>query len=365
MAILPENSYAHCFKLFGKFNNREIAKLLESHSQKFSLAYDCPISRMASLGISQKRASEFIDWKKQISIEQEWTKLANHNIEIISQQEENYPTLLKTLDPPPPILYYKGYLPNHDSLNLSIVGSRKMSTYGESATKQIINEIKGSGITIVSGLAYGIDGKSHEAALANKINTVAVVATGLLDKDIYPQAHLNLSKEILESGGALISEYPPNTPALKQNFIARNFIIAGLSVGTLVVEGEIKSGALITARFALEQNRSVFALPGSIFSLNSAGPNWLISQGAKLVSSAKDIAEELNINLESNLMSTKNLSPIESEIIAALILEELSASELSQKIKLDSSIINSTLTYLELKGLVKLQNNQKYILLKI
>lgn len=365
MTILPENSYAHCFKLFGKFNNREIIKLLDNNNQKFSLAYYCPINRIINLGINQKSAHEFINFKEQTSVEQEWAKLTTHNIEIISYQEQNYPTLLKTLTSPPPILYYRGSLPNPESLCLSIVGSRKMSTYGESATKQLISELKGSGITIISGLAYGIDGTSHEAALKNKLNTVAVVATGLLDEDIYPQAHLNLSKEIINSGGALLSEYPPETPALKQNFIARNLIIAGLSVGTLVIEGEIKSGALITAKFALEQNRSVFALPGSIFSLNSAGPNWLISQGAKLTSSANDLAEELNINLESKHMGTKNLSPIESEIIRALTLEELSASELSQKINIESSIINSTLTYLELKGLVKLQANQKYILLKI
>lgn len=202
-----------------------------------------------------------------------------------------YPKLLKEIPDPPLKLYYRGTL-KPELFHLAFVGSRKMTEYGIRSVDKIIAGLMGGPVGIVSGLAFGIDGQAHRCALNNKLYTLAVLGSPLDSRSIYPRQHRTLAHEILQNGGAIISEYQTGCPVLPRNFSLRNRIISGMSKGTVVIEAQIKSGALITSNYALNQNRDVFAVPGSIFSDYSEGTNSLIKRGAKLVTSAADILDE-------------------------------------------------------------------------
>ncbi|PIR71606.1 MAG: DNA-protecting protein DprA, partial [Candidatus Nealsonbacteria bacterium CG10_big_fil_rev_8_21_14_0_10_37_25] len=200
-------------------------------------------------------------------------------IKTINIQDKNYPKLLKEIKDPPEILYVRGEILPDDSF-FAVVGTRMASSYGKQVALEIAGDLAEAGLTIVSGMAPGIDTFCHQATLERKGRTIAVLGTGLDEKSIYPQSNLKLAEKILKTGGALISEYPPGTPGSKFTFPQRNRIISGLSLGVLVVEAKQKSGALITAHHAFSQNRKVFAVPGPIHSSNSKGPHYLIKKGA-------------------------------------------------------------------------------------
>jgi DNA processing protein len=216
-------------------------------------------------------------------------------IKTISIEDKNYPSLLKKIYNPPKIIYVKGELLEND-LCFGIVGSRIFSSYGKQIALEIAGDLSEAGLTIVSGLASGIDTFSHTATLERKGKTIAVLGTGLDEKSIYPRSNLKLAREIVRQGGVLISEYPAGTRATHFTFPQRNRIISGLSLGILVVEGKIKSGSLMTANWAFTQKRKVFAVPGPIYSSTSKSCRYLMKRGAKLIESAKDILEELNLS---------------------------------------------------------------------
>ena len=266
----------------------------------------------------------------------------------LKETDEDYPKLLKEITNPPKKLYIKGTLLK-DELCLAIVGTRKPTSYGIEACKYFTKELANYGFTIVSGLALGIDSISHQIALENNSRTIAVLGSGL--NKITPSTNNNLALKIINNG-AVISEYEPDEEALPYNFPQRNRIIAGLAIGTLVIEAGEKSGALITARLATENNREVFAVPGSIFSIYSKGTNKLISQGAKLVSSPLDILEEFYWLKEKIKEKTiQNLSPDETKILESLI-EPKTIEELSLLTNLEIGVLKSILTEMELKNLV-------------
>jgi DNA processing protein len=219
-------------------------------------------------------------------------------IKQISVKNNLYPTCLKSINNPPVTLYFQGkILPKENCF--AIVGARHCSGYGKQVALKISKDLAESGLTIVSGLALGIDTLAHLAAVERGLRTIAVLGTGLDEKSIYPKSNIELSKRILRTGGCLISEYPSGTKGAKFTFPQRNRIISGLSMGVLVIEAKIKSGALITAQWARKQGRKVFVIPGSIFSLNSRGCHYLIKKGAKLVENANDILKEINIKNEN------------------------------------------------------------------
>ena len=225
-----------------------------------------------------------------------------------------YPEALREIPDIPKTLYIEGALPDEALIKLAVVGSRKMSAYGKRVCEQLVEGLRGSPVVIVSGLALGIDSIAHESALRVGLPTIAVLPSGLADAAIYPSSHRNLAHRIIESGGALISEYEPEAHPAQWSFHARNRIIAGLSSATLVIEAAVRSGALITARLALEYNREVLAVPHPIESETGAGTNGLIRRGATLIRSARDIADALNL--------------IEVSLPERLALEDLSADEL-------------------------------------
>ena len=269
--------------------------------------------------------------------------------------------MLKEIYAPPPILYYQGNFDTNNEILFSVVGTRKISPYGRQVTEQIVYNLAANGLNIVSGLALGIDACAHQAALNANGKTIAVLGCGL--NQIYPVSNQQLAKKIIAAGGTIISEFPLGTPPYKSNFPQRNRIISGLSFGTLVTQANLNSGALITAQFALEQNREVFAVPGDINRLGSQGPNQLIKNGAKMVSAAGDILEFLNIKRVNNIKTANKILPQtqeEKNILEALINEPQHIDKIAQLVRLDISVVSATLTVMEMKGLVKNLGNQVF-----
>ncbi len=343
-------------------SNFSFLSTLKTEFISFQNAWQTDISE--NLGFSKFEKETIIKFqqkKKTIDPELEWQKLINLKGRLMLLNDLEYPTLLKEIPHAPLGIYQLGEY-DYQSPAVAIVGTRKCSPYGKSAAEKLSRELVEAGITIISGLAYGIDTFSHFAALNAKGKTIAVMGTGL--DNIFPNTNKKLAEKIKESG-CLISEYPLSTPALKHHFPERNRIISGLSLGVLVIEAPLKSGALITTRFALEQNREVFAIPGSIFSKNSEGTNELIKAGAKLINNINDILIELNLPLaiKENSVNNESLNEIERKIIEILNKSEksLNVDEIISLTNLDPAIINQNLTFLELKNLIQ-QNANGYTL---
>lgn len=269
-------------------------------------------------------------------------------IHTISKSSKQYPEHLREIASPPGQLHLCGQLPL-DLPFVAVVGSRKVTDYGREATERLVSELAGAGVGIVSGLALGVDGCAHRAALKAGGYTLAVMACGL--DSIYPSRHRDLAKDILKHGGGLVSEYETGTPPLKQHFPARNRIVSGLSQATLVVEAAEKSGALITANFALDQNREVLAVPGNITNPQSQGTNNLIKAGAALVTSAKDIIEELGLSPKEDTIYQPDTAE-EEKILSVLNNENADAAKIIEITGLDTSDFNRTISLLEIKGAV-------------
>ena len=304
--------------------------------------------------------------RQKINLEKEWQKLEKEKIDLIPINSSLFPFLLKQIPYPPLGIYFQGNL-IFDLPAIAVVGTRKASLYGKLVTEKIVKELVLCGFTIVSGLAYGIDSFVHKDTLLNKGKTVAVLASSV-DK-ITPIFNKSLAAKILQDG-AIVSEYPLYTNALKQNFPWRNRIISGLSLGTLVIEAKEKSGALITANFALEQNRQVFAIPGSIFNQNSLGTNNLIKSGAKLVNKIDDVLEELPIIYQekkqkekSEFLNKSNFLTAKEKLVFQILKEDegVCLDKILDLTNLKTNEAMVILTELELKGLIKEISQGKYI----
>ena len=273
-------------------------------------------------------------------------------IKTISIKDKNYPKLLKEIKDPPEILYLKGEILAEENC-FAVVGTRRCSAYGKEIALEIAGDLAETGLTIVSGLAPGIDSLAHQATLERGERTIAVLGTGIDEKSIYPQENLKLAEKIVESGGCLISEYPPGTHGSEFTFPKRNRIISGLSLGVLIIEAKQKSGALITANWAKKQGRKVFAVPGPIHSSNSKGCHYLIKQGAKLVENANDILKELNLPIKEGGKEIAGETPEENLILGVLKEEALDADKIIEKTKLSVAKVASALAILEIKGKVR------------
>jgi DNA processing protein len=317
-------------------------------------------------GIGQNISEKIVSERPNIDPNFEWERLEKENIRLITQTNPDYPKLLQEINPAPYIIYMKGEIDFNAAPMISIVGSRKFTSYGSQVATSFAKDLATAGVVVVSGMALGIDAIAHQGALSAGGKTVAVLGGSLDDQNIYPRNNFNLSREIM-SQGALISDYPVETPAgIPGNFPARNRIIAGLSLGTLVIEAGEKSGTLITAELALEFNREVFSVPGSIFSLQSVGTNSLIRRGAKMVSSVKDILEELDLN--EGRVSAPRAAKIpetkeEEKLLKIMSTDPLHIDTLTKMSKLDTSAVSSTLSIMEIKGWIKNIGGQNYILI--
>jgi len=328
-------------------------------------AWKASAQELAQSGIGPAMTEKIIAQRPTINPEEEWEKLTRENIQLLTPEDLDYPQLLKEIPSAPFILYKKGNLDLNCAPLLSIVGSRKFTAYGKQAADSLVHDLVQAGLIIVSGLALGIDGIAHRAALQGGGKTIAVLGNSLDEKNIAPSSHVEMAREITENG-ALLSDYPIETAAGEFTFPARNRIIAGLSLGTLVIEAGEKSGSLITAHLALDFNREVFTVPGSIFSSQSVGTNQLLKKGAKLVMGVKDILEELNLTEKNGIKNSPVKIPgsKEEEILLKILSSDpVHIDNLARISKLGTASLSAALSMMEIKGWIKDIGGQNYILL--
>ncbi|MGB7957905.1 MAG: DNA-processing protein DprA [Minisyncoccia bacterium] len=285
--------------------------------------------------------------------ETEWKKLVDQNIQLVLREDERFPLLLREIPHPPFGIYVRGTLPTNDALGIAVVGTRRATPDGKNTARRFAAELARAGIVIVSGLAFGVDAAAHEGCLNAGGKTLAVLACGLAN--IYPKNNEALAEKIIAQGGAIISEYPPDMPAYPSRFLERNRIVSGLSKGTLVIEAPERSGSLATARFALEQNRDVFVIPGQITHPNFKGSHELIRQGAELVTTPEHIlAAEGMLKEDKKMLDTSELAPEEALVVH--FLRESGAAQDIDKIsvaaKLQPHIANQTVSFLLIKGMI-------------
>jgi DNA processing protein len=285
----------------------------------------------------------------------------DRDIKQIFIDDTDYPKFLKEIKNAPKVLYLRGSPPEPGEKFFAIVGTRRCSDYGKQITLEIAGDLAESGLTIVSGLAPGIDTLAHQAVVERGKRTIAVLGTGLDEKSIYPQSNLELTEKILETGGCLLSEYPAGTRGTNFTFPQRNRIVSGMSLGVLIVEAKQKSGSLITAEFARKQGKKLFAIPGPIDSPNSWGPNWLIKNGyAKLTESADDILKELNLPICEKLKEITGETPEENLILSVLKEGMSDINKIILQTKLPAAQVASSLAILEIKDKVRNLGRNSY-----
>lgn len=325
-------------------------------------AWRAPAFQLIQAGLRPKVAEQVIADRLKINPDRELEKVQKLKINMVTLLDPTYPRLLAETYCPPPLLYYFGELDLTNDFPLAIVGTRKMSSYGQQVTQNFASGLAAAGLTIISGLALGVDACAHAATLAAGGKTIAVLGSGI--DQIYPAANRALAQKIVASGGAVISEFPLGMPPLKHNFPRRNRIISGLSLGVLVIEAGLKSGALITAKYAVEQNREVFAVPGNIYQAGSAGPSQLIKLGAKTTTEIFDVLDTLNLTQAKEFKAIKEIigeTENEKIILALLGSEPLHVDKLSAESKIDISVINACLSVMEMKGMIKNLGGQIYV----
>jgi DNA processing protein len=316
-------------------------------------------------GLQQWRVEKFFEARKNISPEQALDEIVLKNIKVITIEDENYPYLLKQIFDPPVVLFVKGDLSecNFDR-TLAIVGSRRASEYALDLLSKIINDFAGTDITIVSGMALGVDACAHRGALRNNLKTIAVLGSGF--DYVYPPKNKDIFEQTINGNGAVLSEFYPSCQPLPQRFPMRNRIVSGLSKGTLIAEASLKSGALITANLTLEQNRELMCIPGMISNPNTEGIYKLLKQGAGLVTNAQDVLDHLKWSYNGakspNMKKCKiNLLDNEAELYEILKLEALTIDKIVNQSSLSIGDLMVTLTSLELKGLIKQLPGEKYV----
>ncbi|MEK7636320.1 MAG: DNA-processing protein DprA [Patescibacteria group bacterium] len=358
-----QKPHLHAFNTLQCIGPKGLAKLSVFFNGDLTRAWSASEALLCEAGISEEMTRSISQRRAHIDPNAEYEQLIKLYGEPIALDDDNYPALLKETSYAPLLIYVRGHL--SDAFPIAIVGTRRPTHYGKEACHIITRELSRAGICIVSGLALGIDGIAHETVLEEKGRTIAVLGSGIDDTSIYPRFHIALAKRIIENGGAIISEFPPGTTAMKHHFPQRNRIIAGISKGTTVIEAREGSGALITARYALEYNRDVFALPGSIFSMASSGPHALIRQGAELITSAEEILKSYGIEKKkiSERIDAEKIdigNELEKKILS-LLEESLAFDDIASATGAPIPILNSALVMLELKNYIKNIGNKTYI----
>ncbi len=352
-----ERFYYLCFSRVRGIGRARLTKLL-SFFGSLEASWRASYGELKEAGLEERVIYEILRLRDKVTPEGEAEELSRKGIDFITIGDDAYPWRLKEIPDAPIVLYIKGRILPEDEWALCVVGTRRATSYGRSVCERIVPELSRSGLTIVSGLAHGIDSYAHRACLSAGGRTIAVLGSGL--DIIYPKENEGLAREI-EERGALLSEFPPGTKPYSQNFPRRNRIMSGLSLGVLVVEGDVKSGAMITARFALEQDREVFAVPGNIFSPSSSGTNRLIQEGAKLVMSARDILEEINLDMALRREGEVPSDERERRIMEVLSEGPLHIDEVAYRSGMSINEVSSVLSIMEVKGMVKEVGGMNFI----
>jgi len=334
---------------------------LVSYFGDLESAWNADAASLAQAGLGTKVIERVLAARKSVQLEQVWEKIEAQGISILTWQDEAYPARLKEIDQPPPVLYLRGeYLPD-DLFAVAIVGTRKATPYGRQVTEELAAFLASNGITVVSGFARGVDSVAHNAAVKYGGRTLAVLGCGV-DK-IYPPEHKALAEQVI-ARGALISDYAPGTPPDASNFPPRNRIISGLSLAVVVVEAAETSGALITAGFAAEQGREVFAVPGSIFAPQSKGANKLIQNGALPLLNENDLMQALDIQRVGEHRTARKLLPgdeTEAKLLSLLSSNPLHVDEIRNLAGLPIEKVSATLALMELKGMARQLGGMNYV----
>ncbi len=374
--IAGDEKYWLAFSRVGGIGVVRLRRLFD-YFGSLKLAWEARSGDFMQAGLEPKLIERVLNFRPVFDPDREMERLASQQIELITLGSPGYPERLGQIDNPPPVLYLKGSLLPQDNLALAVVGTRQATNYGRTATSNICTELAEQGVTIVSGLAKGIDTIAHQAALQAGGRTLAVLGSGV--DVIYPSENRALAARITDpttQNGAIISEYAPGTQPEAANFPPRNRIVSGLALGVFVVESNIKGGALITVDFAVEQGRDVFGLPGSIFNPTSAGVNRLIRQGsARLVTSAEEIMEELRPggmfdaqDRQTHLeLAQTGDTEVERQLLKILRQagEPLHIDEVCHEARLPANDVSGLLIMLELKGLVVGMGGMRYGLTRL
>ena len=324
-------------------------------------AWHATAKDLLAAGLGPKTVQTLIETRDRLDLSQEVSRVAELGIHVTTWQDEDYPIRLKEIHSPPPVLYVWGEIKPQDRWAAAVVGTRRATTYGKTTAREVSSALAASGVTVVSGLARGIDSIAHQAALEVGGRTLAVLGSGL--DQIYPPEHRKLAESIA-GNGAILSDYPLGTRPEPRNFPPRNRIISGLSLAVIVVEAGVGSGALITADFAGEQGREVFAVPGDIHRRTSQGTNRLIRSGARPLVSPEDVLEALNMDVVARQEVADEVLPeddSERRVLDVLSSEPIHVDELQAKCGLPISQITASLAMLELKGRARQVGGMQYI----
>ena len=356
------SKYWIAFSSIEQIDSAFTLKLFE-HFQDIEKAFNVSTDEIKNIeGLSIKKAENFLRLRDKIDVEKNLFTVQNRGIKYFTIEDSEYPALLKNIDNPPAIIYYKG---NLNSINfnrtLAVVGSRKTSRYAKEAVEILLSQLSNTDITIVSGLASGIDTTAHISSINNNLKTIGVIASGF--DYIYPATNKDLYKKIEDENGVIFTEYYPTFEPLKFRFPQRNRIVSGLSYGTLVAEASLKSGALITANLTLEQGRELMCIPGLITNPNTEGIYKLLKNGATLVTKAEDILEALNWEIkpvQQLKMDLSGLEDIESRILEAIEIEEKGIDEIMTVTGIDIDTLLINLTTMELKGIIEQVSGDRY-----
>ncbi len=328
------------------------------------IAWNAPTDGLLSAGIPKKVVENLVLMRNKIDLERVMKSIEEKEIKVYTIEDSDYPRRLREINQPPPVLYVRGSINVEDEWAVAVVGTRRVTPYGRQVTAELASFLANNGITVVSGLARGVDAIAHQSALKNGGRTIAVLGSGV--DVIYPPEHSRLAVDIIKQG-ALVSDYAVGTKPDGVNFPPRNRIISGLTMATIVVEAGETSGALITAEFAVEQGKEVFAVPGSILTPQSEGTNKLIEQGARPLLKMSEILDVLNLEKIPEKQTSRKqfpLNPVESKLLSTLSQDPIHVDEVSRLAELPISEVTAMLTMLELKGMVAQVGGMTYVAIR-
>jgi DNA processing protein len=339
-------------------------RLLLDYFGDVASAWHASPQALRAAGLSSKLVDTLLQVRTDVSLEQVWERIHAQGIQVLTWEDDGYPRRLKEINQPPPVLYLRGDLIPDDEWAVAVVGTRRITAYGRQVTEEIAGSLARSGVSVISGLARGIDAVAHRATLASGGRTLAVLGSGV-DR-IYPPENRSLAEEVIHQG-AVISDYALGTPPEGVNFPPRNRIIAGLSMAVIVVEAGERSGALITAGFAADQGREVFAVPGNIIAPQSKGANRLIQEGARPLLDPRDVLEVLNLTSVMEHRVARTVLPAdetEARLLSELSHEPTHVDDISNRTEMPIEKVSATLALMELKGMVRQVGGMNYVTIR-
>ncbi len=364
LKIMSDLKYWLGFNLVKGIGSAKVQALLGAFGS-LENAWHASEIQLQKLGFDRRATQNFLAARAELDLDKSLAAVEAAGINLLTWESQQYPTYLREVDGLPPLLYMRGSLEDIDRWAVAVVGTRRLTQYGRQVTRELVIGLVRNGVTIVSGLARGIDAVAHKSALEAGGRTLAVLGSGL--DCIYPPENRALAEKIQAGRGAIISEYALGVKPEAKNFPPRNRIISGLSLGVIVVEAGERSGATITARFALDQGRDVFAVPGNINSPASRGTNKLIQQGAKLITCADDVLDELNVAMVIEKTAVQKImpdTPEEAALLMYLSTEPVHVDDLCRSTGMPTNQVSSTLTLMELKGMVQQVGGMNYVIMR-